>query len=60
MNNDTELTKQDLETIAVVLRTIATINVFSDCSIETYENINLRSIADRAIWTLVNGKQFKE
>lgn len=47
-----ELTAEDLKTIAVVLRTVADMNVLSD--------LDLRPIAERALWTLVNGIQFKE
>lgn len=52
MENNKELTIEDLKTIVVVLRTVADMNVLS--------GLNLRPIADRTLWTLVNGIQFKE
>ena len=52
MENGKELTAKDLMTIVTVLRTVEDMKVLPD--------LNLRSIADRAMWSLVNGLQFKE
>lgn len=52
MENNKELTKADCMTIVTVLRTVADMNVLSD--------LNLRPIADRVLWTLVNGIQIKD
>lgn len=56
MENDKELTKQDLQTIAVILRTVADMNVLSAC----FSSDTLRSMSDRVLFTSVNGIQFKE
>ncbi len=52
MENSKELTKTDLKTIAEVLRTVADMDVLS--------HLDLRPISERALWTLVNGIQFKD
>ena len=60
MENGKELTQKDLKTIVIILRTVADMKVLSDAESEKYGELNLRSIADRAMWTLINGIQFKE
>ena len=60
MENGKELTQKDLKTIVIILRTVADMKVLSDADSEKYGELNLRSIADRAMWTLINGIQIKE